>query len=125
MKRSKIIFTAIIIIAISNLLIAEPNNGHWAESMTFVYLKNLGLVNNYNIDFSKTKTTRLLSEKIGNDLYKQMYFVRYFYTNGNTIDVLAMHNASDKELSMSDVEIFIISEYVNKYGVLTQYIIPE
>ena len=51
--------------------------GGWPTTMTFVLLKNAGITDNEEIDFSKTKTTRIASEKTGKDLYRQVYDVRY------------------------------------------------
>lgn len=45
----------------------------WPTSMAFVHLKNAGITNNEKLDFTKTKTTRLASEKIGKDLYRQIH----------------------------------------------------
>jgi hypothetical protein len=42
-------------------------SGGWPTNMAFVHLKNAGLADNYSVDFSKTKTVRLASEKIGKD----------------------------------------------------------
>jgi hypothetical protein len=49
----------------------------WPMKMTFVQLKNAGLVDNNSIDSSKTKTVRLASEKIGKDLWHQVYRVTF------------------------------------------------
>jgi hypothetical protein len=47
-------------------------SGSWPTNMTFVHLKNAGLADNNSIDFSKTKTVRLASEKTGKDLWHQV-----------------------------------------------------
>lgn len=45
----------------------------WATSMAFVNLKNAGITSNESLDFNKTKTTRLASENIGDNLYTQIH----------------------------------------------------
>ena len=45
----------------------------WATAMAFVHLNNAKVTNNDKVDFNKTKTVRLASEKIGNDLYTQIH----------------------------------------------------
>ncbi len=48
---------------------------HWASSMAFVELKNNGLTTNDKLDFNKTTSVRISSEKIAEDLYKQVHLV--------------------------------------------------
>jgi len=81
----------------------------WATSMAFVHLKNAGLTNNEKLDFTKTKTVRLASEKIGKDLYRQVHFVVFTERAGTTIEVITSNEASNEECSMSGVEVFVIS----------------
>ena len=77
--------------------------------MAFVHLKNAGLTNNEKLDFTKTKTVRLASEKIGKDLYRQVHFVVFTERAGTTIEVITSNEASNEECSMSGVEVFVIS----------------
>jgi len=80
--------------------------------MAFVYLKNAGITDNAKVDFSKTITVRLASEKIGKDLYHQVYDVKYTEKSGNVIEVIAIHDASFEECSMTGVEIYVISRHL-------------
>jgi hypothetical protein len=85
--------------------------GNYAASMVFVRLKNAGLVDNYNIDFSKTKVVRLASQRIGKDLYRQVHHVTYFFKlTGETIEAITVNDASHQECSMSGVDIFLIKQ---------------
>jgi len=43
--------------------------------MAFVEMKNAGVAKNEEIDFRLTKTVRLTSERIGKDLFRQVYLV--------------------------------------------------
>jgi len=78
--------------------------------MAFVLLKNEGITNNEKVDFSKTETVRLASEKIGKDLYHQVYLVKLREFSGRTIEAIAVHDASSEECSMTEVELFVVSQ---------------
>jgi len=88
-------------------------SGSWPTNMTFAYLKNLGLADNSSIDFSKTRTTRVASEKLGKDLWHQVYHVTFTRKSGDAIDDIAVHDASEEECSMSSVEVFVVSNHLN------------
>jgi hypothetical protein len=91
-------------------------SGSWPTNMAFVHLKNAGLADNNSIDFSKTKTVRLASEKIGGDLWHQVYHVTFTKKSGDAIDAIAVHDASQEECSMTGVEVFVVSRVLNPEG---------
>jgi hypothetical protein len=91
-------------------------SGGWPTNMSFVHLKNAGLADNYSIDFSKTKTVRLASEKIGKDLWHQVYHVTFTKKSGDAIEAIAVHDASQEECSMTGVEVFVVSKHLNPEG---------
>jgi len=93
-----------------------PNCIEWPTNMTFAHLKNAGLADNYSVDFSKTKTARLASEKIGKDLWHQVYHVTFTKKSGDVIDAIAVHDASQEECSMTGVEVFVVSKVLNPEG---------
>ncbi len=86
----------------------------YPTSMAFVYLKNAGIANNNTLDFSKTKTTRLASEKIGKNLYHQVHLITYIEKSGKNIEVITVNDASSEECSMSDVEVFLVAKHLGK-----------
>jgi len=91
---------------------ADPNCSgveRWATSMAFVHLKNARLTDNNKLDFSKTKTTRLASEKIGKDLYRQVHHVVFTEKSGVKLEVITVNDASSEECSMSGVQVFVVS----------------
>ena len=81
----------------------------WPTDMAFTYLKNAGLTTNEKVDFSKTKTIRLASERLKPGLWHQVYDVRFTDKSGNVIEVIAIHNASLEECSVTEPEIYVIS----------------
>jgi len=90
-----------------------PNcSGGWPTDMTFVHLKNAGITDNDKIDFTKTRTVRLASEKIGKDLYHQVYDVKYTEKSGRVIEAIAVHDASQEECSMTGVDVFVVSQHL-------------
>jgi hypothetical protein len=88
-------------------------SGGWPTDMTFAHIKNARITTNDKINFSKTKTVRLASEQIGDDLYRQVYYVKFMETSGNTIEAIAVHDASGEECSMTGVEVFVINKHLN------------
>ena len=90
-----------------------PDCKGWPTTMAFVLLKNAGITNNKKIDFDKTKTIRLASEKIGNDLYRQIHHITFTEKTGKVIEVISSNDASNEECSMSDVEVFIINKQLD------------
>ena len=77
--------------------------------MAFVHLKNAGVTDNAKLDFSKIKVVRLASERIGKDLYRQLHLVRFVERTGNVIEVITANDASNKECSVSAVDVYVIS----------------
>ena len=82
----------------------------WATTMAFVHLKNAGLTDNDKIDFTKTKTFRLASERIESDLYRQVHHVIFTQKTGTVIEVVTSNDASSQECSMSGVQVFVVSK---------------
>ncbi len=82
--------------------------------MAFVHLKNAGITNNQKLDFTKTITTRIASEKIGKDLYRQIHHIIFTEKSGKIIKVITSNEASNEECSMSGVKVYVISKELGK-----------
>ena len=108
------VFCGFVITAIASISPTKgPDcSGGWPTDMTFVHLKNAGITDNGKIDFSKTKTVRLASERIGKDLYHQVYDVKYTEKSGKIIEAIAVHDASQEECSMTGVDVFVVSQHL-------------
>lgn len=100
-------------IAESNKTNGPDCSGHWPTIMTFVHMKNAAILTNQDIDSTKTKTDRLASQKIGKDLWRQVYDITFTKKSGETIEAIAVHDASTEECSMSGVEVFVVSKHLN------------
>lgn len=86
------------------------NPDAWPAGMAFTRLKNDGILDNNILDFAKTKVTRLASEKIRKNLYRQVHMVYFFKKSGARIDAITVNDVSHQECSMSDVEVYIVSK---------------
>lgn len=85
-------------------------SGGWPTNMAQASLKNAGLLENKEIDFTKTTTTRLASEKVGNDRWHQVYFVTFFRRSGDKIQAIVVHDASIEECSMTGARVYVVSK---------------
>jgi len=92
---------------------ADPNCAgpdHWPANMTFAQLKNAGLLTNDAVDFARTKSDQIASQKIGRDLYRQVFKVTFYLKDGREVRAIAVSDASSGECSMSDVTVYRIAE---------------
>src|SRR5258707_8486476 len=93
MNISTVLLAILIGAVVSSAPAKEPDcSGGWPTAMAFVHLKNAGITDNDEIDFSKTKTVRLASERIGKDLYHQVYDVKYTEKSGRIIEAIVVHD---------------------------------
>ena len=88
-------------------------SGGWPTNMAQATLKNAGLLKNMEIDFTKTKTTRLASENVGKNLWHQVYFVTFFKRSGDKIQAVVVHDASIEECSMTGVQVYVVSKLLH------------
>jgi len=86
----------------------------YAASMAFGYLKNAGLTDNIKTYFEGITVTRLASEKVGKNLYRQVHLVRFPQGSGETLEVITVNDASHEECSMSGVEVFVVSRHLGE-----------
>jgi|GEM_PF-2009698 len=117
MKKLICIFALMSCIAVHAQSIAkkkvEPDcSGGWPTQMAFAKLKNAGLANANVLDLSKTKTIRLASQPMGGNLWHQVYLVTFFKKFGEKIEAIVIHDASDEECSMTDVDIYVVSQHL-------------
>jgi hypothetical protein len=81
----------------------------WPTVSAFVHLKNAGITTNDSIDFKKTMTIRIASEKKGDSLFKQVHHVTYVKKSGEKIEAITINDASLDECSMGEVQVHLIS----------------
>ena len=94
----------------------------WPTSMAFTHLKNAGLTDNDQLDFTKTKTERIASEPIGRapaplrSLFRQVHHVTFVEKSGRSIEVITVNTASRVECSESSVQVFLVSRQIGDSG---------
>ena len=84
----------------------------WPTAMAFAQLKNDGILDNYTVDFTKTRTTRIASEKIGPNLYRQVHDVEFTQKSGEQVEIITVNDASHEECSMSSVDVFVVLKHL-------------
>ncbi len=88
-------------------------SGGWPTQMAFVKLKNAGLADANSVDLSKTKTERLASQPTETGVWRQVYLVTFAKKSGGSIVVIAMHDASEEECSLTDVDVYVVSQHLS------------
>lgn len=84
----------------------------WPTNMAEVHLKNAGITDPTQLDESKTRAVRLASEKIGKDLYRDVYDITFYEKSGTAIEVITSSKASSSECSMSGVDVYVVSKKI-------------
>lgn len=82
----------------------------WPAAMTHVYLKNAGVLVNEEVDFTRTAVHQIASQRIGKDLYRQVFKVVFHLKDGKLVQAIAVSDASKEECSMSRVTVYRISD---------------
>ncbi len=77
--------------------------------MTFVNLKNAGLIDNERVDPSKTTVVRLASQQVDSDLYRQVHRVTFVEKSGQRLEAIAVNDATNAECSGSGVRVYVVS----------------
>jgi hypothetical protein len=100
--------------ALNALSANGPNcSGSWPTNMALVLLKNAGVTDSGNVDFSKTKTARIASQKIEKDLYHQVYDVTFTTLSGRKIETIVVIDASQEDCSSDDTDVFLVSKHLS------------
>lgn len=79
----------------------------WPTRMAYQQLKNAGMPNSEQIDFSKIKTVRLASKRIGDDEHRQIHQATFTLTDLSVFTVTTSNLASNEECSKSAVGMFV------------------
>jgi hypothetical protein len=90
--------------------------GSWPTTMTLRVLEDAGLVDAGQIDPSGTETAQVGSEKVGKNLWSQLYFVRFRLRTGNTVQAIAAVNTSTAADMRSGPVVYVVSKILNPEG---------
>ena len=107
MKKSLLV----ILLALPGVAFAKaPSCASWPTDMATTKLQNEGLIKRETLDESRTKATRLAVEKIGKDLYRQIFDIVIFQKDGTSFEVITDNQSSSEECSVSPVTIYLVSK---------------
>ena len=90
----------------------SPDCASWPTNMSLTHLKNAGLIDIPSVIDAQTRAVRLASEKIGKDLYQQVYDITFQTKDGKTIEVITNSQASSEECSMRGVDVYVVSKKI-------------
>lgn len=94
-----------------------PNlSGGWPTSLTLLVLQDGGLVDAGQIDESGTQTEQLASEKVGKNLWNQIYFVRFKLRTGKAVEAIARVSASSVPDMRSGPVVYVVSKVLQPEG---------
>jgi hypothetical protein len=86
----------------------------WPSGMAFTLLKNEGMIDNKDFDYNNTQVKRFASERIGDDLYRQVHLIRFSTMSGKKVSVITVNDASSEECSMSPVEVYLLDKQLGE-----------
>ena len=96
---------------------SSPNN--WPSRMAFYELRDAKILVGETSDYNAPKVVRLASEKIGlvsektgEELYRQIHLLTFVLKSGKTVSVITVSNSSRVECSMSGVDVYVISKHL-------------
>lgn len=84
----------------------------WPINIAEAKLQNAGIVKMSELDEAKTKAIPVTIEKIGKDLYKQVYDITWYSKSGEQFRAITVNNASSEECSMSGVTVYVVSRKI-------------
>ena len=81
----------------------------YPATMAYMHLKNAGVLNSQQVALKDAKVSRIASEQIGPDLYRQVHKVT-FRVGVRELIVLAVNDVSHEECSMGPVQVYVVSK---------------
>ena len=91
-----------------------PACAHWPTTMALATLKNAGITDPTKIAQNETKAVLLAAEPLGKEIYREVYDITYQEKAGKIIEVITSNKASDEECSLSNVEVFVVSQHLGQ-----------
>jgi hypothetical protein len=78
----------------------------WPLSQAQGIMTGTGQLDPTQVDFKTSTITQIASQRISEDLYRQIQLVRFVYKDGRVIPAITTHDASHVECSESDVDTY-------------------
>jgi len=109
----KQLFSALLIAVPALCFAASPHHvgpecSHWPINIAPGILKSAGMLDPTQLDWTKTRAKLIASEKVGKDLYHQLYDITFHEKSGREIEVITAHDASSDECSASGVQVVYV-----------------
>lgn len=82
----------------------------WPAGTAFTALKNDGAITSDTVDFDHVTSVAIASEKIGADLWRQVFRVTFPIHTGKGVEAIVVSDASSEECSMSDAQVYLIGK---------------
>jgi len=73
-------------------------------------MKNEGLLTNESVRWKQVQSRTIASQRIGKNLWRQIFRVTYPLTTGRKIEAIVVEEVSFDECSMSNPQIFLVSK---------------
>ncbi|WGS55040.1 hypothetical protein LFL96_36810 (plasmid) [Paraburkholderia sp. D15] len=109
--KAVVLSAALLLIAPALSLATSPGQCvSWPRNIAEVKLKNAGITDPQKLDESKTRATRIASQAIGKDLYRDVYSITFYEKSGREIQVITASEASSSECSMGSVDVYVVSQ---------------
>ncbi|WP_027820163.1 hypothetical protein [Paraburkholderia bannensis] len=94
---------------------SPPACKSWPTNIAIVYLKNANITDPTKLDETKTHAVRIASEKIGKDLWRDVYDITFHEHSGRSFEVITSSEASSTECSMSDPIVWVVSQKLGEH----------
>lgn len=91
---------------------ADPDcsgTDRWPAITAFLSMKNAGLFPNDHSPPAHTTVREIASQRIGRDLWRQVFDIVYARTGGSKLEAIVVSAASREECSMGEVQVFVVS----------------
>ena len=83
---------------------------HYPAAAAFSVMKNEGLLTNESVRWKQVQSRTIASQRIGKNLWRQIFRVTYPLTTGRKIEAIVVEEVSFDECSMSNPQIFLVSK---------------
>jgi hypothetical protein len=83
---------------------------HYPGREAYEYLKNDGALSPENVDFKRSQSRMIASQRIGKKLWRQVFRVTFPLKSGDKIEAIVMNGASAGECSLGPTQIFLVSK---------------
>jgi hypothetical protein len=94
---------------------SPPACKSWPTNIAIVYLKNAGITDPTKLDETKTRAVRIASEKVGKDLWRDVYDITFYEHGGRSFEVITSSEAGSVECSMSDPVVWVVSQKLGEH----------